>query len=332
MSIDAHSQNIIFQSNNKPLWCDIGSIVTYDYVPFQETFDNFVQHFMYPLLLRNHSPYLETVARSGIVFGTTHELFQTIIKDADFYKLLGKNTTSIDGIMNEILVYINELQLPYIDTTWGKYYDGAPDEIGPDKRPTPGEHNREVVIASILKAIQPQYVVDLGANAGRYSRLAAKIGAREILSIEPDVVAMAKNYIAVQSENLPIKLLQDEISLTPFDQPGDTAMALALTHHLFFTEKMSFRLITSCLASYTTQHLITEFMPHGMCGKDMPETLPQGYSLKCFVEQLERHFSKVEVIEYPFPADSSPRILLFCSQKRTTPLDDGLGNQNRPPF
>ena len=119
--------------------------------------------------------------------------------------------------------------------------------------------------------------------------------------------------------------------MTPFDQPGDTAIALALTHHLFYTENMPFRLIATCLASYTTQNLVTEFMPHGMSGKDKPDSLPQGYSLEIFTKQLERHFATVEVIEYPFPADSSPRVLLLCSQKRAKPLDDGLGNLNRPP-
>ena len=329
--LDAHSQNIVFQGTNKPLWCDIGSIIPYDRGTFISAFEQFLRYIAYPILFRNHSQHLESVARLGLKRGISHELFHTIINESDFFKIIERQAPNIDDLLNETSEYLGNLLLPYADTAWGGYYDRVSDEIEPSKKPTPGEDNREAVISSILKGIRPKHIVDLGANAGRYSRLAAKLGAREVLSIEPDIVAMAKNYIGLQREELPIKLLQDGISLTPFDQPGDTVMALALTHHLFYTEKMPFRLIATCLASYTTQYLITEFMPHGMSGKDKPDALPQGYSLEIFTKQLERHFAKVEVIEYPFPNDSSPRVLLLCSQKRITPLDDGLGNLNRPP-
>lgn len=329
--LDGHSQNIVFQGCNMPLWCDIGSITPYNQETFSAAFGQFAQYFIYPLLLRNISPYLEPVARTGLRYGISHNLIQTIINNSDFFRLIEKDGHDFHRLINNAHAYIEDLQFLYADTTWGGYYDTVEGEIEPSKKPTPGEDNREAIISSILKAIQPKYVVDLGANAGRYSRLAAKIGAREVLSIEPDIVAMAKNHLGLQGEKLPIKLLQEGVSLTPFAQPGDTLMALALTHHLFFTEKMSLRMIARCLASYTTQHMITEFMPHGMCGKDKPEALPHGYSLEIFAKQLERHFEQVEVIEYPFPADSSPRVLLLCSKKRMTPLDDGLGNNDRPP-
>lgn len=314
-----------------PLWCDIGSITPYNQEIFRSSFWQFVQYFIFPLLVRNKSPYLEPIARAGLQRGISQDLFKIISNNSDFFRLIEKDGHDFHRLINNAHAYIEDLQFLYADTTWGGYYDTVEGEIEPSKKPTPGEDNREAIISSILKAIQPKYVVDLGANAGRYSRLAAKIGAREVLSIEPDIVAMAKNHLGLQGEKLPIKLLQEGVSLTPFAQPGDTLMALALTHHLFFTEKMSLRMIARCLASYTTQHMITEFMPHGMCGKDKPEALPHGYSLEIFAKQLERHFEQVEVIEYPFPADSSPRVLLLCSKKRMTPLDDGLGNNDRPP-
>ena len=329
--VDGHSQNIVFQDCNKPLWCDIGSIAPFTQETFSSSFLQFVQFFIYPLLLRKSSPYLDSVARKGLQHGVSHNLFQTIINNSDFFRILENDGHDFNKIINNTRAFIENLHFSYADTEWGGYYDTVEGEIDPNKKPTPGEDNRETIISSILKAIQPKYVVDLGANAGRYSRLAAKIGAREVLSIEPDLVAMAKNHLGLQGEKLPIKLLQEGVSLTPFAQPGDTLMALALTHHLFFTEKMSLRMIARCLASYTTQHMITEFMPHGMCGKDKPQELPHGYSLEIFAKQLERHFEQVEVIEYPFPVESSPRILLLCSKKRAVPLDDGLGNNDRPP-
>ena len=328
---DGHTHNIIFQENNKPLWCDIGSIVPYNEDIFRSSFIQFIKYFIYPILIREKSPYLEPVARLGLNQGISHELFHILTDNLDLLKLVTDSNYTAQNICNATLERINLVDFKYHKTDWGGYYDNVSDEIDEYKKPAPGKDNREAVIASMLKAVRPKYLVDIGANAGRYSRLAAKLGAREVLSIEPDDVAMAKNWFTLQREALPITLLQQGVSLTPFKQPGDTAIALALTHHLFFTEKMPFRLIASCLASYTTRHLITEFMPHGMLGKDKPVELPRDYSLEIFAKQLERHFASVEVIEYPFPVESSPRVLIVCNEKRAIPLDDGQGNLNRAP-
>ena len=328
--IDGHTSNIIFQKNTKPLWCDIGSIVPYSQEVFRSAFDQFIQYFIYPLLVREKSPYLETIARIGLTEGLSHNQFYILTNNTKFYNIIKKISLTPKEIIDTTLDHIDTLNFSYAKTGWSEY-DNYPEDINIDIRPVPGKNNREAVITSTLKAIHPKYLVDVGANAGRYSRLAAKLGAHEILSIEPDSVAIAKSWLILQQDVSPIKLLQKGISLTPFKQPGDTAMALALTHHLFFTEKMPFRLIASCLASYTTQHLLTEFMPHGMSGKDKPTELPLDYSLEIFVKQLERHFATVKIIDYPFPPENSPRILILCSKKRAAPLDDGLGNLNRPP-
>lgn len=329
--LDGHTHNIVFQENNKPLWCDIGSIVPYHEETFRSSFDQFVRYFIYPMLIREKSRHCDPIARIGLKNGISHELFHILTGNADFLNIITNRKHTAKSIIDSVLERINLIDFPYIETDWGGYYDNTSDDIDEYKKPKPGENNRESFIISMLKAVRPKYLIDIGANAGRYSRLAAKLGAREVLSIEPDDVAMAKNWSALQREALPITLLQQGVSLTPFKQPGDTAIALALTHHLYFTEKMPFRLIASCLASYTSNHLITEFMPHGMLGKDKPVELPRDYSLEIFAKQLERHFASVEVIEYPFPVESSPRVLIVCNEKRAAPLDDGLGNLNRAP-
>lgn len=83
---------------------------------------------------------------------------------------------------------------------------------------------------------------------------------------------------------------------------------------------MPFRLIATCLASYTTQNLVTEFMPHGMSGKDRFELSAAGYSLEIFTKQLERHFATVEVIEYPFPQTAAPAFFFFAVKKEAKPF------------
>lgn len=329
--LDGHTHNIVFQENNKPLWCDIGSIVPYQEEIFRSSFNQFVRYFIYPMLIREKSRYCDPIARMGLKNGISHELFHILTGDSDFLNIIVNTKYTAKSIIDTTLDRIRSINFPYAKTDWGGYYDNSSDNIDEHQKPKPGENNRESLITSMLKAVRPKYLVDIGANAGRYSRLAAKLGAREVLSIEPDEVAMAKNWSALQREALPITLLQQGVSLAPFAQPGDTAIALALTHHLFFTEKMPFRLIASCLAAYTSNHLITEFMPHGMLGKDKPVELPRDYSLEIFAKQLERHFATVEVIQYPFPVEDSPRVLIVCSEKRAAALDDGLGNLNRAP-
>lgn len=91
------------------------------------------------------------------------------------------------------------------------------------------------------------------------------------------------------------------------------ALALALTHHLSITHKFPFAFIAKTLAGFTSNLLITEFMPDGLGRNEpSPNPLPDGYCLDGFLTALRGRFRFVETIPYPYPADFSKRTLIFC--------------------
>jgi len=99
---------------------------------------------------------------------------------------------------------------------------------------------------------------------------------------------------------------------------SDLVLALALSHHLFFTCKFNFDYIAKCFSSYSREFLITEFMPNGMGGASgpNPDPLPGHYNLEEYVRCLSKYFGEVEIIEYDKPANHSPRTLILCSKKK----------------
>ena len=88
-------------------------------------------------------------------------------------------------------------------------------------------------------------------------------------------------------------------------------MALALTHHMFLGQKMSFNNIAFQLAKYSTDVLVTEFMPDGLgIGVPSPNPLPEEYTLETFKASFKPYFNKIEDIQYP--SGKSRRIFVYC--------------------
>lgn len=102
------------------------------------------------------------------------------------------------------------------------------------------------LVAGFLARVQPASVWDLGANTGIFSAVAAEAGAR-VASIEGDVAAADLHFrrLAQRKDERILSLVVDLLDPTPasgwahaerssLEQrgPADTAMALALVHHL----------------------------------------------------------------------------------------------------
>lgn len=95
-----------------------------------------------------------------------------------------------------------------------------------------------------------------------------------------------------------------KVAMRSFDVPAaekcpDLALALALTHHLYFTHHYPFDILAEKLAACTTDVLLTEFMPHGLgVGKPHIDPLPESYTLDVFIHELGKYFQSLEVVDY----------------------------------
>lgn len=77
---------------------------------------------------------------------------------------------------------------------------------------------------------------------------------------------------------------------------SDIVFALAITHHLILSQKISLECITKIFAQYTNKYLVIEFMPLGLWASDtINEPIPEWYTLDWFLEGMKAEFEVLKV-------------------------------------
>ena len=155
------------------------------------------------------------------------------------------------------------------ETEWANYYEDTnySDEALNDKKR---------LVATFLEVTKPNIVWDLGANTGLYSRLASDMGVQTI-AFDIDPGSVERNYQESLNKKethlLPLLLdltnpssgigWQNQERQSLFERgPADTALALALIHHLAISNNLPFDRITNFF-SEICESLIIEFIPKG---------------------------------------------------------------------
>ena len=133
---------------------------------------------------------------------------------------------------------------------------------------------KERLVASFLAAAGGSTAWDLGANIGRFSRLAATEG-RRVLAFDIDPAAVERNYRTLHAEGREdiLPLVMDLANPSPAlgwahgeraslveRGPADVALALGLVHHLAIGRNIPLRHLAELLARLSRQ-LIIEFVP-----------------------------------------------------------------------
>ncbi len=312
---DGHTHNFVIHKFDAPYWCDIGSIAPLNSTNHLQGIDEFIRFFLYPLLLRKKDYSLGKMMRFSLGEGISHHTARS-------FNLLSETITLSQDRLETLRILeeiIEDIEFPWEKTLWSNYAK----EIQCDMRSlkiTQGAHNRASMIMRFVKLFSPKTVVDVGANAGVFSRMMSNYGA-QVLAIEPDESAVSRGHIYLQEHGkncatAPIKFSVGDVAAE--HEQGDLALALALTHHLFLTNHYPWQSIAKLLAKHTSKNLITEFMPYGLHTKSVQPHLPEHYTVGHFAKELESYFSKVDVVEYPYPDNISPRVLLICSDKKST--------------
>ncbi|MBB6146209.1 SAM-dependent methyltransferase [Silvibacterium bohemicum] len=135
---------------------------------------------------------------------------------------------------------------------------------------------KQAFVRKALSLAKPQNVLDLGANTGVYSRLAASTGAK-VVAWDTDTAASTRNFAQAQSENLPIQpLIADAARPTPpagwrnaeyfslLDRARrrfDCVLMLGLIHHLLIADQIPLGEIAGLLRDLTQRWIIVEWIP-----------------------------------------------------------------------
>jgi hypothetical protein len=138
----------------------------------------------------------------------------------------------------------------------------------------PARRRKEEVVATWIERASPSTVWDLGANVGRFSRMASTRGI-DTVSFDLDAAAVDRNYTAARAEAdehlLPLVMdLTDPSPGLGWDAaerasladrgPADLALALALIHHLAIGNNVPLPMLLRTLAGLA-RRAVVEFVP-----------------------------------------------------------------------
>ncbi len=130
-------------------------------------------------------------------------------------------------------------------------------------------------VQDVLREFKPKQVLDVGANTGHFSRLAAKAGAR-VVAIDSDSDCVGALWQQANTANLDILPLVVDIARPSAGMgwrnrecPGfieraagafDAVFMLAVLHHLLVTERVPLDEVMHLAADLTTDLLVIEFV------------------------------------------------------------------------
>jgi cyclopropane fatty-acyl-phospholipid synthase-like methyltransferase len=297
---DAHPWNLFFEGTS-PVFIDFTSIVPCDEQTLWPAYQQFCRFFLFPLYLfsckrgalcrpmlynsLNGVSVHDFEQLAPITFKLAHPLLylthilpEKLAEATRHSDKLHANITNssrhsfskgssqqkrraqlFKSLMNEI----ETLRYDLPATRWTSYYSDEAKSLAA----------KQEIVGALLNRLSPSTVLDIGANTGEFSMLAARSGA-SVIAFEHDESCVEHLARAADQQGLKIlPLVMDFTHPTPAfgwaaqQFPGapqrfcvDLVMALALTHHLVFHQQQNFKRIVSALREYTTRWLLIEFV------------------------------------------------------------------------
>lgn len=122
------------------------------------------------------------------------------------------------------------------------------------------QQKQKAIHAFLLKQ-RPKTAIDLGANTGWYSILAAQMGT-EVIAVDTDDEALSNLYKSVNAAHLPVMPLVSSFEhfIKQAPPPTNVVLCLALIHHLVLVAEHSLDGVISSIATITHDYAIIEFI------------------------------------------------------------------------
>ena len=314
--IDGHYENFAVFHNSRPKWVDMGSIAILK--SKQQGIEQFIKYFIFPIIVFNEKPLLSHKLRARIRQprgGMTKTEFEAYLgrereigvrPDMTRLEVLRHLRRLVENILFEDnRGFWSDYRSPTVltDIIEGTYLHKVTD-------PRPRQ------IVDLVRSLHVSTIIDIGANDGLFSLLCEREG-KAVISIDIDDAAINKLYQLVKKDpNIDICVAVN--GFIDVEHTADLVLALALTHHLFLRQGLTWDVISAKLASMSKKAVITEFMPDGLGGTRThpdvkPNPLPRNYTLDEFIATLKKHFRSVTIIEYGRIVKFSRRIMILCT-------------------
>ncbi len=228
---------------------------------------------------------------------------------------------SLMGLIDSLTGATRKLTWQAGTTEWSDYYDDT-------NYSEAAMAAKEGLVGRFIDQAKPGSVWDLGANTGRFSRLASGLGAYTV-AFDIDPAAVEKAYLDARerTDERLLPLVQDLMnpspdlgwalmerqSLTGRGRP-DLVLALALVHHLAIGQNVPLDYIAEFLAGLAPR-LVIEFVPKADSQVQRllasREDIFPDYDRAGFERAFDAHFA----IEESAPVEGSERTLYLMTRK-----------------
>ena len=234
----------------------------------------------------------------------------------------GFSKEKLQSLMSMLLNTVTKWEKPYqFEKHWSEYYE---QDIASEKYLA----HKEEIVKKWLEQIQPLSVVDLGANTGRFSFLAASYTKR-VVALESDDICVDIMERQIKKQKLThVNVLMQELAETSphlgvnekevssiFTRAkSEMVLALAVEHHLHITNQISLSQIAEMFSLFSSKYLITEFIPANdskvqLLIKNRNKNL-SAYTIEAYKTALEKYFNIIEETKL----DCSERILILLQK------------------
>lgn len=158
-------------------------------------------------------------------------------------------------------------------------------------------------IACLIADLNLSISCELAANEGLFTEyLLENDYIKTGISIDYDLNAVNQMYNRVKNKNINIIPILSNPFFPTYNcfnssvtnrLSGEIVIALAVTHHLILTQKMSLDFILNSLIKYTTKYICIEFMPLGLWHNGFAPPLPVWYTEEWFMVEFQKFFDVI---------------------------------------
>lgn len=343
---DASSYNVQFDENAKPVFID-----TLSFEQFEETswkaYGQFCRHFLAPLLLMSFVDMrCQNLLKSyidGIPLDLVGKMLPLKCKfnlsilmhiywhsekinqfektcNSDLHKIKLSKSHHL-ALIDNLKSLISSLKFPMKTSEWGEYYDFT-------NYSEKSFLSKKEIVSNFINKTNPKSIWDLGGNIGTFTRLASEKGIPSVV-FDVDYVSVEKNYLQIK-KNKEINLLPLVLDLanpspaigwaneerkTFFERSSaEMVLMLALIHHLYFSNNLSFDKVAEFVSKFA-KTLVIEFVPK----EDSQVKFLAVSKFKNYegydVENFEHSFTKYFDIQEKVAIKNSERILYLMKVK-----------------
>lgn len=193
---------------------------------------------------------------------------------------------------------VRKIKQPNYQSQWGDYHDKFIQQQG--KVASTPRFDR---IVEIINQLKPQSLLEIGGNQGVFSQLLLKrTPIKHITCSDYDENAVNKMYLRIRDLKLQITpSLIDIVSPLVLSYgpslgeryKSDMIVALALTHHVILTQRVSPSNLFKQFNKFTSRYVVTEFMPMGLYSEEAKRdhTPPDWYTEEWFAGEFEKYYT-----------------------------------------